>query len=210
MQIEIFQDTVCPWCRIGKKHLEDALAEWSMEPVELRCRAFLLDPDTPEEGRPFRESLMAKFGQNAAQLETMLARVTAAGAAAGLAFDFSRVTRSPNTLHSHQLLALTPPELQAAVASAIYKAHFEEGRDIGALPTLLDIAEAAGLAREPLSAALSAGEGMEQVQADLKFAREAQISGVPLFIVNGKFSLSGAQPKEQWLRALDYIVQQEA
>ncbi|MCD1260652.1 DsbA family oxidoreductase [Paenibacillus athensensis] len=210
MIIEVFQDTICPWCRIGKKQLEDALASWSGEPVTLRSRAFLLDPGTPEEGRPFRESLMDKFGHNAIQLEAMFAQVAEAGAAAGLTFDFGRVTRSPNTQRSHQLLALTPPELQSAVTTAVYTAHFEEGRDIGALATLLDIAEACGMEREPLATRMAAGEGMAQVEADLQLAREARISGVPFFIINGKFSLHGAQPKEAWLRALDYIVQQEA
>jgi predicted DsbA family dithiol-disulfide isomerase len=120
MVIDIFQDTVCPWCRIGKKNLMDALAKWTGEDVEIRYRSFQLDPTTPLEGRPFKAIMESKFGNNPERLQAMLQQVTGAGAAVGVNFDFSGVELSPNTLKSHQLIVLAPEDKKKDVVDAIY------------------------------------------------------------------------------------------
>jgi predicted DsbA family dithiol-disulfide isomerase len=207
MVIDIFQDTVCPWCRIGKKNLMDALAKWTGKDVEIRYRSFQLDPTTPLEGKPFKENMESKFGDNSERMQGMLQQVTGAGAAAGVNFDFSRVERSPNTLKSHQLIVLAPEDKKQAVVDAIYQAYFEDGRDIGNVEVLLEIAKEAGIAAEGLEERLRAKEGLEQVEDDLEFARQVGITGVPFFIINDKYVLTGAQPSSTILEALEQVAQ---
>jgi predicted DsbA family dithiol-disulfide isomerase len=207
MVIDIFQDTVCPWCRIGKKNLMDALAKWTGKDVEIRYRSFQLDPTTPLEGKPFKENMESKFGDNSERMQGMLQQVTGAGAAVGVNFDFSRVERSPNTLKSHQLIVLAPEDKKQDVVDAIYQAYFEDGRDIGNVEVLLEIAKEAGIAAEGLEERLRAKEGLEQVEDDLEFARQVGITGVPFFIINDKYVLTGAQPSSTILEALEQVAQ---
>ncbi|SEB70040.1 DsbA family oxidoreductase [Paenibacillus sp. GP183] len=209
MEIDIFQDTVCPWCRIGKKNLTDALAKWTGEEVEIRYRSFQLDPTTPLEGKPFKANMESKFGNDPERLQGMFQRLKDAGAAVGLNFDYSRVERSPNTLKSHQLIVLAPEDKKKDVVDAIYQAYFEDGRDIGSVDVLLEIAKEVGLAADGLAERLRAKEGLEQVEDDLEFAREVGITGVPFFIINDKYALTGAQPSSTILQAMEQVVQKE-
>ncbi|MCL6517146.1 MAG: DsbA family oxidoreductase [Alicyclobacillus sp.] len=201
MRIDIFQDTVCPWCRIGKAHLFEALARWREEPVEIRWRAFLLDPDAPDEGRP-ASVLAAKLGGEA-RMRQMHQRICQLGEACGIDFRFDAVERLPNTRLSHQLIAITPQTLRTRMVDAITRAYFEEGRDIGQLSVLLDLAASLGLDRDETRVRLEAGEGLASVEADLAFAREAGITGVPFFIFNDRLAVSGAQPVEVFVQALN-------
>lgn len=203
MIIDIFQDTVCPWCRIGKQNLLEALKEWNGEPVEIRYRAFQLDASTPVEGLPFRETMTRKFGSRGADLNQMFGQVEQAGKAAGVPFDFSKVEYMPNTLLSHQLYALVPQDRQPELLEAIYKAYFEDGRNIGDIETLLEIGEAFGLEKEATRERLVNKEKLPQVEEDLAFAKQVGISGVPFFILNNKFALSGAQPPHVFAQALE-------
>jgi predicted DsbA family dithiol-disulfide isomerase len=203
VKIDIFQDTVCPWCRIGKQHLFQALEAWHEEPVEIYWHAFLLDPTTPEEGRPYSE-LAKKLG-GPERMAEMNQRVCQVGEACGLDFQFESVQKIPNTKLSHQLIQITPAGLQTAMNDAVMKAHFEEGRDIGDMEVLLDIAEEVGCNRTEIRDKLLRGEGIQAVNDDLAFAREAGISGVPLFIFNDQYALSGAQPVEVFVQALQQI-----
>jgi predicted DsbA family dithiol-disulfide isomerase len=139
----------------------------------------------------------------------MFGQVTNAGAAVGLHFDFSKVEKMPSTLQSHQLIVLAPEDKKQQILDAIYKAYFEEGRDIGDTDTLLDIAHQAGLDRAELAARLQAKEGLEQVEEDLSFAGEAGITGVPFFVINHKYALTGAQPASTLLQALEQISQEK-
>jgi predicted DsbA family dithiol-disulfide isomerase len=202
MVIDIFQDTVCPWCRIGKKNLMDALAQWTGEDVEIRYRSFQLDPTAPLEGKPFKAIMESKFGNNPERMQGMFQQVTGAGAAVGVNFDFSRVERSPNTLKSHQLIVLAPQDKKQEVVDAIYQAYFEDGRDIGSVEVLLEIAKEVGIAAKGLADQLLAKEGLEQVEDDLEFARQVGITGVPFFIINDKYALTGAQPSSTILQAI--------
>jgi len=197
MIIDLFQDTVCPWCRIGAANLFRALAERGGEPVQIRWRAFQLDPSVPEEGLPFMKTMQAKYGKQFS-MDGMLGHVVKAGASAGIRFDFSKVEVMPNTRLSHRLIAIAPDESKAELVEAIHKAYFEDGRHIGQFETLLDIAAEVGLDAADLGARLDRGEGEAQVEEDLAMARRIGISGVPFFIVGRKFGLSGAQPPESF------------
>lgn len=183
MHIDIVQDTVCPWCRIGKQHLKLALAEWDGEPVTVRYLPYFLNPNTPVEGEDFRETMQSKF--RGGNLEQMFEGPTRAGAAVGLTFNFDKVTRMPNTFLSHRLVALTPDAQKEAMVEALYKAYFEDGQDVGDLDVLLDVAETLGLDRAEYDALLKSDAAQEEVAQNVQQMQQVGISGVPFFILKG-------------------------
>lgn len=207
MIIDIFQDNVCPWCRIGKANLFEALAQRGGEPVTIRWRAYMLDPSVPEEGLPFMSTMRQKYGEQFSK-EGMIGRVVEAGAAAGVKFDFDKVEMMPNTKLSHRLIAVAPESAKTELVEAINRAYFEEGRDIGSRAVLLQITEETGLASSELGERLDRGEGGQQVEEDFAMARKIGITGVPFFIVGGKFGLSGAQPPESFLKVFQRLEEQ--
>ncbi len=204
MQIDVYQDTVCPWCRIGKRHLELALEDWDGEPVEVNYRSFFLNPDIPAEGYDFRPYMLAKGGGQI-ELEGFFDAPRSRGEAVGLTFNFEDITRAPNTMLSHQLVAISPEEMRQSMTDAIYAAYFEHGQDIGDLDVLLDIAVEQRLERDETRARLEAGDGLAEVENDVMTARQSGISGVPFFVINNKYGFSGAQPPQTIRRVLDQV-----
>ena len=203
MYVDVFQDTVCPWCRVGQKHLTDALARWDGEVVEVRYHPFLLQPDLPAEGKDFRAHMTAIGG--GANIEPMLQRVCDAGAACEVTFNFDKVSRMPNTLLSHCLIALAPVDRQDDVVEAIHTAYFEDGKDIGDIQTLLNIAETTslGIDRAELAEALHDETLRTKIADEAEWARRQGITGVPFFVINETYALSGAQPPGTLLAALN-------
>lgn len=202
MHIDLFSDTVCPWCRIGKRHLELALAEWGgAEPVTIRYRSFFLDPTIPPEGRDFRAHMLAKGGGRMT-LADFFTAPRERGAAVGLDFNFEAIRRAPNTLLSHRLVYLAPEARRGAVLDALYEAYFVRGEDIGALETLAVVAGRAGLDGATVVAQLATDAGTAEVLADVEFARQVGIRGVPFFIFNDRLAFSGAQPPDVIRRVL--------
>lgn len=202
IDIDIVADWVCPWCYIGKRHLDQALADLATRRPELqvatRWLPFLLNPDTPPMGEPYRPFLERKFGGSQA-VESVWARVRQAGAGAGIAFAFERIATRPNTLAAHRLVqrlqALERPgEQVAAVVEALFAAHFIAGRDIGDPAVLVEIAARQGEDDAALSLYLSSDAGAEAVAVMAGQAHAAGIGGVPFFIVNRQVAVSGAQP----------------
>ncbi|AJY74590.1 DsbA family oxidoreductase [Paenibacillus beijingensis] len=205
MLIEIYQDVVCPWCRIGKKNLFDALSDWKArtgtEPT-IQYRAYQLDPNLPPEGMPFMKSMTHKSGSSES-VRRMMEHVTGAGADVGLTFRFDQVSWMPNTRMAHRLIALTPEAQRTELIDSLFRAYFEEGVTLSRQEELLAIGEAAGWQREQLAARLNNGEGSAEVDDDLERGKRLGISGVPLFIFNRKYALSGAYPKSEMLLLLD-------
>jgi len=209
MHISVYSDMVCPWCRIGKKNLSDAIREWEKrtgQQVAVTEHAFLLDPSLPPEGLPFRPAMAAKMG-GSERVEAMLERVREAGAAVGVTFRWDRVARMPSTMLSHRITALLPEDRRQEWTEAVMAAHFEDGRDIARKDVLLDIAGGLGHDANRLSSRLDGGEGEEEVRRDLEEASRMGISGVPFFVINRKYGLSGAYPAEDFLRAFEKISQ---
>lgn len=209
MQIDVFSDTVCPWCRIGKRHLELALEEWQGEPVTVRYRSFFLDPTTPPEGRDFKTHMLAK-GRGRMTLEDFFTAPTDRGAAVGLTFDFDAIERSPNTMLSHRLAYLAPEESRGAMLDAIYSAYFEHGRDIGDIDVLVELAGSVGLDPDETRTALEGDAAEGHVLADVNYARQVGISGVPFFVFNEKYAFSGAQPPESIRRVMEQVAAETA
>lgn len=202
MQIDVFHDTVCPWCRIGKANLKLALKEWQGEPVTITYRTFFLNADIPSEGYDFKPYMMAKGGGRI-PLEQFFAGPRQAGERVGLRFDFEAIEKAPNSLLSHQLIALTPEPQREAMIDAVYAAYFEHGRDISDLEVLLQITQAQGLNVETMRHDLQANAKRDEILAEAEAAQQAGITGVPFFIFNRLFAFSGAQPPDVFLRALE-------
>lgn len=208
MRIDLFSDTVCPWCRIGKRHLELALADWPGEPVTIRHRSFFLDPGIPAEGYDFQAHMTAKGGGRMTP-EDFFAMPRQRGKAVGLTFNFEDIAKAPNTMLSHRLVYLTPEAERGAMLDAIFAAYFEFGRDIGDPDVLAAIAAEQGQDAAAIRTALAGDAAEAQVLADVDFARQAGISSVPFFIFNDKYALSGAQPVEVMGRVLRQVAEKD-
>lgn len=208
MNIEVFQDSVCPWCRIGKKNLFDAISQWTGEPIQIQYRAYQLDPGTPKAGLPFREWMAANKG-GADVVDQMVQHAARAGEAAGITFRFDKVEIWPNTQASHTLLKCAPKEAATQVVDAVYKAYFEDGKDIGNTEILVEIANGLGMDGEQVRTAIETDAKQEEIAEDIAYARELQITGVPFFVIDGKLALSGAHPAENFLKAFRQASQTE-
>ena len=203
LRIEIVSDVICPWCYIGKRRLEKALARVDgREAPEVTWLPFQLNPGMPVAGMPRAEYRRAKFGslERGRQLD---ARVAAEGAGEGIAFAFDRIERTPNTFAAHQLIDLAQEKGAGdAVVDALFRAYFEQARDTGDRAVLLEIAAGAGLPRDEVEARWAdAGEArrVARLEEDMK---RLGISGVPTFILDRKFGVSGAQPPEALAAAM--------
>ena len=197
--IDVVSDVVCPWCYIGKARLDQAIANVASDIlVTVNWRPYQLNPDLPPEGVDHKAHLAAKLGGQEAvdRAHEMLAGL---GEQDGIAFDFDAVTISPNTLDAHRLIrwALTEGgDTQSEVASLLFKANFEEGRNIGDHAVLLDIAAEAGLDRAVITALLASDADKDAVSEEIDMAGGMGVTGVPCFIVDSKYAVMGAQSVE--------------
>ena len=196
--IDVISDAICPWCWIGKAHLDAALEELRQDGIafRIRWRPFQLNPDMPEEGVARDAYRAEKFGSLERSRE-LDAQVADAGRAAGLAFRHDLMTRTPNTIAAHRVIRAAekpgvPEGVQEAVVDALFRAYFQQGRDIGDAAALDDIAAGAGL---PGMAAMLAGDDhRDAVLAEDMAARRGGISGVPSFLMDRHLLFSGAMP----------------
>ena len=210
LTIDIVSDVVCPWCFIGKRRLEAALAmlagERSELAVTIRWLPYFLNPDTPPEGEPYRPFLEKKFG-GAAQVDALLARVSAAGCSAGIAFAHERIRLRANTLKAHCLIhRLQRGGRGDAAVERLFAAHFLNGEHVGDLDVLADIAAACGDDRAAARAYLASDEDVETIRAQVRQAQAGGVGGVPYFVFNGRVALSGAQAPETMLDAMGHAL----
>ncbi len=214
MDIDIFSDTICPWCFIGKRRLERALAERPQPNLTVHWRTFQLNPDMPEGGMDRQRYLKIKFG-GTVNAESVYDRVRAAGASEGIDFAFEEMRRTPNTIASHRLIrhaagATGEASHQDAVVQALFDAYFLRGEDIGDLDVLSAAAATGGLDAAAARAFLDSDAEAEEVRAEDQAARQAGISGVPCFIFNGQHALAGAHPPEVLHQLFDLAMQEDA
>jgi predicted DsbA family dithiol-disulfide isomerase len=208
MQVEIWSDVVCPWCYIGKRRFEAALAAFPhANEIEVVWRSFELDPRAPQERTgDYASRLAKKYGMSHERAMASLHHMTDVAAEEGLDFDFAR-TRAGNTFDAHRVLHLAletqGPAVQGAVKERFLRAYFSEGEPIGDPDTLVRLAGEAGLDAAEVKDVLSGDRFAEQVRADEGAAEELGISGVPFFLVDRKFAVSGAQSTDVFTRALE-------
>lgn len=209
LAIDVISDVVCPWCFLGKRRLEKAIA-LSSQPVSVRWRPFQLDATIPPEGMDRQVYMERKFGAGD-RIQKAHAHLTELGAAEGIPFAFGKVKISPNTLDAHRLIRwASEPELQEKVVEALFRAYFVEGRNIGDRGVLADIAAAVGMDRGAIAARLASDEDRAEVQADIRSAQRIGVTGVPTFIVANRYGLVGAQPAEELANAFAQAAAEEA
>lgn len=200
MRIDVFSDVVCPWCFIGKRHLDAALAASDVKDVQVRWHAFQLNPHLPPGGTDRRQYLEEKFG--AANIEHIHERVEATGREAGIRFRFDLISRSPNTFDAHRLLCLAANQgRQGALKEELLSGYFLKGLDLGDHATLTAIAAVAGIEGD-VQGWLAGSDGTEAVREDLATGARLGITGVPFFIFTGHYAIPGAHPPEVFLQAL--------
>ncbi len=195
IRVDIVSDVICPWCFIGKRRLERALAAEAPGSIEIGWRPFQLNPEMPVEGMSRRDYLRAKFGEDDGG--ERYKHVIAAGLEEGIPFAFERMQRTPNTVRAHRLIRWADRAGHAdATVEALFVAYFTQGRDIGDAAVLAAVAGDAGLDPAAAQAYLESNEDDALIRAEDAFARKMGIHGVPCFVVERKYMVSGAQPPE--------------
>lgn len=217
LTIDIYSDVMCPWCLIGYGQLTKALGELEGEiAADIRWRPFELNPQMPAEGEEQEAHLQRKYGRPAEEGARLRGQMKAIAEGAGVSLSYEGEGEAPpammwNTRDCHKLLAFAleqaGPELQTALKLALFRAHFNERRNLGDRAVLLDIAAEAGLHREAAKAALDDPDLEARVLAEEAQAWDMNISGVPAMIVEGKFLIPGAQSPEVYANALRRVVE---
>ena len=208
IKLDILSDPICPWCFIGKTNLDRALEQRPDHPFAIEWHPFQLNPDMPPEGMDRRAYMEAKFGGRDGAVRAY-APVLQAAEKAGLTINFEGITRTPNTLDAHRLIHWAGLEgRQTAAVSALFRAYFVEGRDIGDTTTLADIAGAIGLDRATTERLLASDADADDIRARDAHARERGVTGVPTFVIANQHVVVGAQPTELWLQVIDEIAAQ--
>ena len=203
--LDILSDPICPWCYIGKAHLDRALERRPQHPFQIAWHPFQLNPDMPAEGMDRRAYLETKFGgkENAVRV---YARIAKAAEAAGVTIDFEAMERTPNTIDAHRLTHWAGLEgRQGMVKDRLFKAYFREGRDIGDRTVLVEIASAAGMDAAMVERLLATDADIEDIRARDAHARARGVTGVPTFVVANRHVLPGAQPPALWKQVLDEL-----
>jgi predicted DsbA family dithiol-disulfide isomerase len=211
LTIEIYSDLICPWCYIGRRRLGEALKRLALsEPPNLVWRPFELNPDLPKSGLDRRAYRTTKFG-SWERSQAMDREVAETGKALGLAFHYERVLVTPNTLDGHRLLWWARDTgWQDALAEALFRAYFSEGRDLGKPEVLAEVAAEVGLPAEEALRFLQSDEGRDEVLADEREARRRGLNGVPFFFFNGIPAFAGAHPPGTFVEAFHRVLGTEA
>ncbi|MFP4327356.1 MAG: DsbA family protein [Paracoccaceae bacterium] len=205
VKLDILSDPICPWCYIGKAQLDRALEAEPDHPFRIEWHPFQLNPDMPPGGMDRRAYLEAKFGGKEEAVK-VYARIAEQAEAAGLKIDLGAIERTPNTLDAHRLIHWAGIEgRQTAMVSALFRAYFREGRDIGAPEVLADLADEIDMDASVVLRLLASDADREEIAARDKAAREMGVTGVPTFIVAGKHAVPGAQPSDLWRKVIAEI-----
>lgn len=210
MKIDIISDVVCPWCYIGKKNLETAMAQRPDVDFEVQWFPYQLHPEAPPEGYNYRETIERKYGKE--RIDAMFGQITQVAKAAGADFHLDDIKRGANTMNAHRLLDLAWQEggeqgLQDKLADALFDAYLCKGKDVGDIATLTEIATSVGMDAEQVATYLDSEQDIDKVRAQIDFARRQGVTGVPSFSIDGMFVLSGGQAPEAFLGAIDRLIE---
>jgi len=209
MQIEIWSDIVCPFCYIGKRKLEQALEQFTHnDQVTIVWKSFQLDPEAPATGQDYLKTLSERKGWSIEQTRQITENVTKMAAEVGLNYHFDKAI-SANSLDAHRLLHLAHQRgLQDSAKEALFKAHFIEGKNIADHGLLIELGKTVGLDATEVERMLKSTEHVEAVNNDIEEARQLRVSGVPFFVFDSKYAVSGAQPTEVFLNTLNKAFQE--
>jgi predicted DsbA family dithiol-disulfide isomerase len=213
LSIDVISDVVCPWCYVGQKRLEEAMALAPEVEIDLRWRPYQLDPTIPPEGHERQSYMLAKFG-DAERLRQAHARLEEMGRDAGIAFHFDDITRAPNTLDAHRLIrwaaSADGQNIQHAVVTRLFQLYFEEGADVGDRAVLVEAARETGMDVALVETLLAAGADTEEVKAEIETAQRMGVTGVPCFLIEGRYAVVGAQEAETLADAIRLVAAAKA
>lgn len=210
VRIDVVSDVVCPWCFIGKRRLEKALELASEVPVEVHWRPYFLNEWVPQEGMNRDEYLTTKFG-SPDRYKGIAQRVQAAAADEGLDYAVDRISRQPNTRDAHRLIRWAEGIGKASeMKQRLMELYFTEGADLSNRAVLVGAAADIGLDPEDVRAALDSDRDIAEIEREVEAAKEAGIQGVPCFILDGKYAISGAQEPEALAQAIMQVSAQAA
>jgi predicted DsbA family dithiol-disulfide isomerase len=209
LKLDIFSDPVCPWCYIGKTNLDRAMERNPDHPFEVEWHPFQLNPDMPREGVDRASWLEARFGGRDRVVQMHL-QVQKVAQDAGAEMNFDRMTRLPNTLDAHRMIHWAGLEgKQSAMVSALFRAYWREGRDIGNAGVLADLGAEIGLDRPLMQRLLASDADRAEIEARDRHARSRGVSAVPTFLIDNHYVVSGAQPPALWQQVIDELGQKE-
>ncbi|MCP9230287.1 DsbA family protein [Mesorhizobium sp. M0045] len=209
--VDVVSDVVCPWCFIGQKRLDKAIAAVDID-VHIRWRPFQLDPTIPPEGKNRRDYMVAKFGSEQ-RIREIHARIEPLGEAEGISFAFDAIKVAPNTLDAHRLIrwAGTAGEaVQNRLVRRLFQLNFEEGANLGDHAVLIEAAREAGMDASVVETLLSTDADVEAVRTEIATASRMGISGVPCFLLEGKYAVMGAQDADTLADALRQVAAAKA
>ncbi len=210
MQIDVISDTICPWCYIGKRRLEQALSLRPQMTFEVRWRPFQLDPSTPPEGVDRLEHLTRKFG-SLDKLKPVQETLEQLGRDLGIPFAFDRITHTPNTLNSHRLIRWSHSlGLQDEMVEGLFRAYFVEGQDIGNTAVLARIGDAIGMDGELVEELLNSDADIESVTQQDSMARKFGVQGVPSFLIGGRSLIMGAEDPQTLADMIDRVLSSDS
>ena len=208
MTIDVYADIACPWCYVGRAHLKNALAQRPELDVTLQWRPFQLQPDLPPEGRDFRTVLERKFG-SWDRAERMFDRIQRMGREDDLTFNFDAIEVAPNTADAHRLILWAEgkmgPETGDALATALFRAYFTDGRNVSDRDVLADCAAEVDLDADDARAMLDSDDYADTVRESQQQAQRRGITGVPCYVFDDRQALTGAQPTDAFLEAFDAL-----
>jgi len=210
--IDVVSDAVCPWCFIGQKRLDKAIAAVPEVDVQIRWRPFQLDPTIPPEGKDRKQYMLAKFGSEE-RLRHIHANIEPLGAAEGIDFDFDAIKVSPNTIDAHRVMrwaAAAGPQVQNKLARRLFQLYFEEGRNIGDHAVLTEAAREVGMDAPVVEAMLATDTDRDAVANEAATASRMGITGVPCFLLEGKYAVMGAQESDTLADAIRQIAAAKA
>ncbi|HID66780.1 MAG TPA: DsbA family oxidoreductase [Roseibacterium sp.] len=210
IKLDIFSDPICPWCYIGWANLARAMEARPNHPFTIEWHPFQLNPEMAAEGVDRRAYLEGKFGGRDGAVKAY-APVAVKAEEAGLVMNLDGIKRTPNTLNAHLLIHWAGIEgRQTPTVLALFRAYFVDGRDIGDIATLLDIAQSVGLERDMIAKLYDSGADAEAIQARDTHARARGVQAVPTFLVASQHAVPGAQPPEAWEQIIDDLSEQLA
>ncbi len=209
MRIDVYADIACPWCYIGERRLEAAIQQRPDVEIVRHWRPFQLQPDLPAQGIPWNEFVPQKFG-SIERATQMFAQVARAGKPDDIDFRFDRVATAANTGDAHRLILYAGEQNREwEMAEALFRAYFTEGRDLNSIDTLVEIATSVGIAEDNVRRLFATTMYSSEVEGSQELAGQLGVQGVPFFVIDERYGLSGAQPVEVLLQAIDQVSEEK-